>query len=178
METAHLETCPFASHWEANGFRFCSDVEQNLIDALDTQAKHSLEKQDRFLKLFAQHGNVAQTAAGCGVGRSTIYAWERDDYLSFAKRWEQARHAYREAAEAQMDARLADPTGNRGSDILLMFKLKALWPDKYREAVVVVDDTAKRLLDRLGRGRARKDAGVGEEGREGEGMGHGLGEVA
>ena len=122
--------------------------------------KRQLDAQDRFLALFATHGNVLQSASGAAVGRRTVYDWEQGDVQGFRQRFEHARHAYREAAEAQMDDRLADPTGNRGSDILLMFKLKALWPDKYREAVVVVDDTAKRLLDRLGRGKARSEAGV------------------
>ena len=47
--------------------------------------------------------------------------------------------------------RINDPKGNRGSDILLMFALKAHWPDKYREAVVVGDDTARQVLDKIGK---------------------------
>ncbi len=50
-----------------------------------------------------------------------------------------------------MNQRLTDPKGNRGSDILLMFSLKAEAPDKYREAVVVGDDTAKQVLEKLGK---------------------------
>lgn len=120
--------------------------------------KRQHDAQERFLELFSRCGVVSVASAAAGVGRRTVYDWDRGDVQGFTERWEDARHTYREAAEAQMDERLADPTGNRGSDILLMFKLKALYPEKYREAVVVVDDTAKRLLDRLGRRKARQEA--------------------
>ena len=51
-----------------------------------------------------------------------------------------------------MDARLAEPSGNRGSDVLLMFKMKAEMPEKYRERVTIVDTTeTKQLLDEMRR---------------------------
>jgi hypothetical protein len=56
-----------------------------------------------------------------------------------------------------MDDRLAHPQGNRGSDILMMFKLKAEAPQKYREEVKVVGiDQSKMMLDKL-REMASKD---------------------
>jgi len=127
------------------------------LDSLNTRQKRSLEKQRLFLEHFAKCGTVLHAAEGAGLERTTIYWWDTHDHLGFKQRWEQARHSYREAAEKLMDERLTDPTGNRGSDILLMFKLKALYPEKYKDAVVVTDDTAKDLLDRLRRGgKARK----------------------
>ena len=54
--------------------------------------------------------------------------------------------------EGLIDSRLANPEGNRGSDILLMFKAKAEMPEKYREEVKIVDTSAtKDLLAELRR---------------------------
>jgi hypothetical protein len=44
---------------------------------------------------------------------------------------------YCERIEEDIDERLGNPKGNRGSDILLMFKAKAEMPGKYREDVKV-----------------------------------------
>ena len=49
-----------------------------------------------------------------------------------------------------MDERLGNSQGNRGSDILYMFKMKAEKPEKYRENVQVVGvEPVTQMLDRL-----------------------------
>jgi hypothetical protein len=46
--------------------------------------------------------------------------------------------------------RLEDPQGNRGSDVLLMFKAKTKMPHKYREEVKVLGmEASKHMLDQL-----------------------------
>jgi hypothetical protein len=70
---------------------------------------------------------------------------------------EDAHQGYVESVERTMNDRLANPQGNRGSDVLLMFKLKAEAPEKYREGVKVVGvDASKQMMDRL-RELAMKD---------------------
>src|SRR5919106_1853620 len=72
------------------------------------------------------------------------------DVFSFNCRIEAAHAGYCEKREEGLDDRLENPKGNRGSDILYMFKMKAENPDKYREeAKVVVNDSAQQLLDKL-----------------------------
>jgi hypothetical protein len=69
-----------------------------------------------------------------------------------------------------MDERLADPKGNRGSDILLMFKLKAERPEKYREDVKVQGlepltsllEEARKLAARDIERRRQLEAGASE----------------
>jgi len=48
---------------------------------------------------------------------------------------------------------LTDPTGNRGSDVLLMFYLKSLRSEKYRDAVPVADDYGKEVVAELRKSR-------------------------
>lgn len=52
-----------------------------------------------------------------------------------------------------MHDRLTDPTGNRGSDVLLMFYLKSLRPGVYRDAVPVPDDYGKEVVAELRKSR-------------------------
>ena len=118
-------------------------------DKVGLSEKHQWEKQERFLLAFRECGTVLHAALRADIGRTMVYNWNETDAQGFKERWDHARHAYREKWEALMDERLADPQGNRGSDILLMFKLKALYPERYRETITLVDDTAKDLLKRL-----------------------------
>src|SRR5918992_2727520 len=63
---------------------------------------------------------------------------------------ELAHADYVEMWEGSMNERLRNPQGNRGSDILLMFKLKAERPEKYREEVKVLNTEAPiRMLEML-----------------------------
>jgi hypothetical protein len=46
--------------------------------------------------------------------------------------------------------RIANPQGNRGSDVLVMFAAKAEMPEKYREEVKVLEVSAPlQMLDKL-----------------------------
>ena len=64
-----------------------------------------------------------------------------------------------------MIARLEDPQGNRGSDILLMFALKGAYPEKYKDTVVVTDTSAKDLIAKL-RAIPKKELEVAGEFKE------------
>ena len=58
-----------------------------------------------------------------------------------------------------IDDRLEDPKGNRGSDVLLMFKAKAEMPEKYREEVKVLNvEVPLKMLDKLAEIAARERA--------------------
>jgi hypothetical protein len=61
------------------------------------------------------------------------------------------------------------PQGNKGSDVLGMFKLKAEAPDKYREEVKVVGiEASKAMMERL-RQMAMKEREALERGQVVEG---------
>jgi hypothetical protein len=69
-----------------------------------------------------------------------------------------------------MDARLENPQGNRGSDVLYMFKMKAEKPEKYRENVQVTGlepmtqllEEARKLAARDIQRRKELEAGASE----------------
>ena len=120
-----------------------------FVDTLDTRQKRTWQSQERFLGHYASLGNVSAAAAGAGIDRTLPYLWEKQDRLGFKARWEAARQTFADALETTMHERLADPTGNRGSDILLMFALKAARPEKYKDNVVLTDDGSKDMLVKL-----------------------------
>jgi hypothetical protein len=71
------------------------------------------------------------------------------DTLGYRARFGLALEHHADLTEGIMHERLTDPQGNRGSDILLIFKLKGLRPDRWREAALTVDDAAKDTLKEL-----------------------------
>jgi hypothetical protein len=80
----------------------------------------------------------------------TVNTWMTADPYSFKERFELAHQDYREFLEGLIQQRLLNPQGNRGSDILLMFREKAEWPEKYREEVKVIGTEAPlRMLEKL-----------------------------
>jgi hypothetical protein len=61
-----------------------------------------------------------------------------------------ARLEYCDSIRRIIHERLSKPTGNRGSDILLMFEAKAVMPEMYREEVKVLGVSGPiQMWDRL-----------------------------
>jgi hypothetical protein len=105
--------------------------------------------RERFLKAFAEWGNMSAAAKAAGVSRTTVYDWQEHDQ-EFALAFKQAdlqatesleREAWRRAREGT-----AEPVYQHGkqvgtiqrySDNLLMFLLKARAPERYRDRVDV-----------------------------------------
>jgi hypothetical protein len=119
------------------------------IKNIGIQEKCTLERMDRWEIAFAEKGTVSSACLIAGINRTTIYNWQHADTYGFRSRWENARESYADNLEELMHKRLHDPEGNRGSDVLLMFNLKAKRPDIYREQTVIVDTGAVDLLATL-----------------------------
>jgi phage terminase small subunit len=108
--------------------------------------------QERFITHLARHGNASAAAKHAGVSRNFAYQHKRED-TTFAAAWADAIEQYIELLETEADRRavkglrrlkfyqgdvIKDDKGKayeerEYSDTLLMFRLKALAPDKYRE---------------------------------------------
>ena len=80
-----------------------------------------------FLAALRNSGNVRASCQAAGVSRKTAYQHKRDD-PDFAGGWEEAHTEAVEVLEAELRRRALG-----GSDILLMFTLKAARPDVYRD---------------------------------------------
>ena len=107
--------------------------------------------QEAFLATFRTCRRVDKSAEAIGLTRYAHDNWVRHDTFGYRERLKVAHADWREAhIEGEIDSRIKDPQGNRGSDVLLMFAAKAEDPEKYREQVTVVDTAAiKESLDML-----------------------------
>jgi hypothetical protein len=81
----------------------------------------------RFLERLAATGSVAGACAAAGVGRTTAYRHRWSD-PGFAEDWDDAIEEFCDDLEEEAWRRARD-----GSDVLMMFMLKAVRPEKYRD---------------------------------------------
>ncbi len=99
--------------------------------------------------MLAATGNVGASAKEAGYTRSRVYQWRKDD-TDFADAWDDAMSSYVEMLETEADRRgmhgtekpvfyLGEVAGHirQYSDTLLIFRLKALRPDVYRERAIL-----------------------------------------
>ncbi|MGE4527283.1 MAG: hypothetical protein AB7D00_02850 [Rhodospirillaceae bacterium] len=120
----------------------------------DVSAPRRETARRKFLSALAETGSVRAAAAASGRARS-VWLGLRGRDLAFAAAWDQALEAYVELLEAEADRRAVggeeEPIFYGGkqvgvrakpSDSLLMFRLKALRPGRYRNGA---DETAEAL---------------------------------
>ena len=134
-----------------------NDNDRRISDTLDIRKKHTLERQEAFLKSYGTCGTTLHAAKAAGISRSVVYQWEKIDHLGFRERWENTRHDFRESIEALCYDRIRNPVGNKGSDVLAIALLNAHYPEKYRQNVTIVDTSAKDLLSRLRKSEGNSD---------------------
>lgn len=109
------------------------------------------EKRASFLEALGAQGNVTVASQIAGVARNSLYQWQADD-PDFAEAWQAALVLGTAAIEDEVNRRAM---GVGGSDILLMFMLKALKPEKYRErrtvdvSAAATEDLRKKPIEEL-----------------------------
>ena len=109
------------------------------------RTKRTPQKDGKFFAALAKGLPVATAAQAAGYGRTMVYEHKEKDE-AFCQRWEDAVAVAIENMEMVADQRalegVEEPVFYQGkkcgtvrkfSDTLLMFRLKALAPDKYRE---------------------------------------------
>lgn len=110
----------------------------------DPAHKPAHEKRAAFLEAYALVGNVSDAAQHAGVGRRTHYEWMNDpDYAAaFHHAQEQAADRLEREAVRRATAGVektvwykGEPVGTERvySDVLLIFLLKGLRPEKFRD---------------------------------------------
>lgn len=110
-------------------------------------------QRSAFLEALASFGTVRHACEAADVGRSTVYEWREED-ADFAAAWDAALEEAADTLEREAMRRAAEgvdkPVFQGGalvgfvreySDTLLIFLLKGLRPEKYRERV----DTRGRM---------------------------------
>ncbi len=109
------------------------------------QSKLTPEKTAAFALVLAETGQVKKAAEAIGMSRYAVYKW-RKDHPDFAEAWDEAAKVSvytleDEAMRRAVDG-VAEPVYYKGeridtiakySDTLLIFLLKGLAPEKYRD---------------------------------------------
>jgi hypothetical protein len=96
--------------------------------------------REAFLTALENSGSVTEASKAAGIARKTAYQCKRTDPL-FAKDWE-------ESLERSADT-LCDEARKRafsGSDVLLMFLLKGLQPQRWRESRATIPPSELNAL--------------------------------
>jgi hypothetical protein len=99
-----------------------------------------------FLAALEETGSVTEAAKAVGMGRSNVYQYKRNDQ-EFAAKWEQSLDVAADVLEDEARRRafegVEEPVFQKGekvgtirrySDTLLMFLLKGIRPQKWRES--------------------------------------------
>ena len=119
---------------------------KDSIDNLGMVQRRQLADQDAFLANYAISGTILSAAKAANVSRQTVYNWRDSGALGFKARFEAAKDSFRESLEDIMFQRLRDP---KTHPVLLIFALKGHWREKYGDAVIPSDDSAKDVLTKL-----------------------------
>ncbi len=104
-------------------------VEEKRADGTNT--KKLREWKPAFLAAFHNSGNVRAACEAAGVNRPYVYEVRKKD-PDFARAWDTALEEAIDILEAEARVR-----ARAGSDVLLIFLLKAHRPEKYRDHYVV-----------------------------------------
>jgi hypothetical protein len=103
------------------------------------------QRKEAFLREYSRLGTILKAAPAAGIDRKSHYLWFKAD-PEYAELFERAKEDYLEKLEAEADRRAVEgtlrPVFYEGeecghirefSDVLLIFRLKSLAPEKYRE---------------------------------------------
>ena len=113
------------------------------------------ETQELFLLYYSRCGKFVRSATETGITPQCVYKWEKADKFSFNKRMEIAHQDHVERLEADLDRFIEESPHN--TQIARISRLKAEWPEKYRENVQVVGmEPVREMLDRLTEMAARR----------------------
>ena len=116
---------------------------------LDLHGVAAWPLQNAVILSYGSLGTLAKAADACNVPKTTAYHWENRDYLGFVTRLAIGRRMYQDYLENLVHDRLSDPTGNRGSDVLLMGALNANHPDKWSRNIQVTHEVGREVMATL-----------------------------
>lgn len=110
--------------------------------------KNTWVRQEAFLIAFAGGGTIAAGIRGSDATYEAVSWWRKHDLLGFVARFEQAHIAYCDLLEDKAhELTMGLKPGQ--NPLILLARLNAEMPSKYRPAVAAVDETAKELMDQI-----------------------------
>jgi len=127
---------------------------------MDARTRSQIRQKAVFLEDLARTGNVSLAVQACTVCRRTLETWRKND-PEFAEAWEDAVDTATELLEGEARRRAFEGWDEpvfrqekqvgvirKYSDILLIFLLKALKPNKYRDQATL-EHTGQGLVFRI-----------------------------
>jgi hypothetical protein len=115
----------------------------NTVQDIETSARS--DKEELFLSLLSEGVSVCEACTRAGMPRRSVYARRRDD-KAFAALWDEALSMAADTLEAEADRRGRDGWSEdvyyrgqvvgqrrRYSDRMLIFRLRALRPEFYKD---------------------------------------------
>ena len=122
------------------------------------------KRQDAFLEAFSNlntGGTIREACEIVGIHRDTVKNWRKNDLYGFAGRFMEGEKNFAEAGERNwLYSRLEDPKCHPN---LVMFALKALMPQKYRELALNTNITGETIIDELKKARQQIVATASED---------------
>lgn len=92
------------------------------------------EQKITAIEKYKEYGNMSLAASAINMNRKTLQR-EMGRSAAFKADMGDAKAAYCARLEQILDERIKSPEGDKASALLLMFKMKAEMPDKYRERI-------------------------------------------
>ena len=134
-------------------------AESPQLSALE---KHVWQHQETFLLAYPVAGNILAASIAVHMSDRQVRRWVEFDVLGFRSRLEYAEKQHREHLEELMFRALerAEPKDILNHPILAIFALKGAWPDRYRDAAIQTDDTAKEILAQISKMQRERRRGA------------------
>lgn len=124
---------------------------------MSNNSKRTVRRDNRFFDALERGLGVTESARVAGYARRSVYEY-RDKDTEFAARWQDAVQNHIETMEMEADRRalegVEEPVYYQGkecgrvrkfSDNLLMFRLKALNPEVYRERTENINNVQGKI---------------------------------
>ena len=121
----------------------------NLATKLTVTEQACYLRQDAVILAYKNLGTLAKAADAVGLSSDAVYAWSKDNTHDFNTRMAAGYQGYRDYLENMVHERLSNPTGNRGSDVLLMGALNANHPDKWSRNIQVTHEVGREVMATL-----------------------------
>ena len=97
------------------------------------------QRQEVLLERYSKRGNVTAGCLAAGISYRTHTRWLEGNIYSYRERFRLAHRQYVDGLEEMVQDRLDSPSGNRGSDVLLIARLNKEDPDAWRGNTVKID---------------------------------------
>lgn len=130
--------------------KYSTDPQAYDIDlaTLVTSKRAMWNRQEMFLAAFGGRGTLYTSAQRVGLSHTAIWLWQKDNALRFNDRFEAAQSHFNNILEDKaLELALGLKPGQNVTPLAIL--MNGNMPEKYKQNVVVSDDTAKQALSEI-----------------------------